>query len=243
MISSFFLGSNPFFLAFREADIFGKGIFISLFALSLITWVVLLQKYWMTRSMEEMSRDFSQKFFEKQENIFSLNYEPSYSETEYPNPSLVLYESVKKQALALLSKNRSSNQDKTAILTIADIHMLDQNLMTTLGQLSQIIHQHLFVLPTVVSLAPFLGLLGTVWGILMTFSELQSRAGGHGNELVLGGLAMALATTVLGLIVAIPALIAHNYLKCRISSIEMNMENFSQELLSTVELQYRKADV
>ena len=58
-----------------------------------------------------------------------------------------------------------------------------------------------------------MGLLGTVWGILVTFSGLQSNGLSSANSSVLSGLSMALGTTVFGLVVAIPALVGYNYLK------------------------------
>ena len=99
------------------------------------------------------------------------------------------------------------------------------------------------MLSTIVTLAPFLGLLGTVWGILLTFSNLQMHSLTSGNSAVLAGLSMALATTVVGLIVAIPALVAYNYLKTSVKDIAADMENFSHRLLTTVEIQYRKVDI
>jgi biopolymer transport protein TolQ len=78
---------------------------------------------------------------------------------------------------------------------------------------------------------------------LVTFSSLQTHTITSANTTVLAGLATALATTVLGLLIAIPALVAHNYLKNAIHELNKDMENFSQLLLTTVELQYRKADI
>ncbi|MGL5264266.1 MAG: MotA/TolQ/ExbB proton channel family protein, partial [Candidatus Rhabdochlamydia sp.] len=62
------------------------------------------------------------------------------------------------------------------------------------------------------------------------------------NSVIIGGLSTALATTVLGLVIAIPALIAYNYLKHRISNYSSEMQDFLYELLSYLELQYRKVD-
>jgi len=99
------------------------------------------------------------------------------------------------------------------------------------------------MLSTIVTLAPFLGLLGTVWGIALTFSNLQTHSLTSGSSAILSGLSMALATTVLGLIVAIPALVADNFLKSSVKDFMGNIENFSHRLLSTVEIQYRKVDI
>jgi biopolymer transport protein TolQ len=108
---------------------------------------------------------------------------------------------------------------------------------------TKFLEKSLYVLSTTVSLAPFLGLLGTVWGILTTFSELQNQGTGNTHQMVLGGLSLALATTVLGLIDAIPALIGFNYLKNDVKDFQTEMESFSNELLASVELQYRQVDI
>ena len=67
--------------------------------------------------------------------------------------------------------------------------------------------------------------------------------GGGGHASVLSGLSLALATTVLGLLDAIPALIGYNYLKNSIRDFQTDMESYSNEMLASVELQYRRVDV
>lgn len=105
-------------------------------------------------------------------------------------------------------------------------------LVSTRAEQRKVMEKGLFLLPTVVSLAPFLGLLGTVWGILLTFHELQHGAAVQGNATVMGGLAMALGTTVVGLLVAIPALVSYNYLRAQIRQFCVDMETFSEHLLA-----------
>ncbi len=115
--------------------------------------------------------------------------------------------------------------------------------MGVISNLSQKIEKNLFILSTIVSLAPFLGLLGTVWGILLTFAELQAGGSINASSTIMGGLAMALGTTVVGLIVAIPALIGYNYLKSSSAGLYAEMENFSLQLVSSIELQYRQVEL
>ena len=126
-------------------------------------------------------------------------------------------------------------------LSSSDIDLLTTNIFTTIDSQVRKLEKNLFLLPTIVTLAPFLGLLGTVWGILVTFSELQMHSGA--NNAILGGLSMALATTVFGLVVAIPTLIAHNYIKNNIRQYETDMEHFSHLVLAAIEIQYRKVDL
>ena len=123
----------------------------------------------------------------------------------------------------------------------ADLGLIDTEIQMKVGNMSKLLEKNLFVLSTIVTLGPFLGLLGTVWGILDTFSDLPSSRGiSINNVAMLTGLSLALTTTVIGLVIAIPAIIGYNYLKNAARDYRREMENFSQLLLATVELQYRK---
>jgi biopolymer transport protein TolQ len=104
------------------------------------------------------------------------------------------------------------------------------------------LEKNIFVLSTIVTLAPFLGLLGTVWGILLTFSDLQAKGSTAGSANMLTGLSLALTTTVLGLLIAIPALIGYTYLKNKLREYKRETEDFSHRLLTVIELHYRKPE-
>jgi biopolymer transport protein TolQ len=168
-----------------------------------------------------------------------------------PSPFFDLYFVLKKYTLEVLNKNRKfgpqqsphSGENAHSYLSPTDIDFVQAHLMTTVANQTKHLEKNLFILSTIVSLAPFLGLLGTVWGILSTFSELQNHATSSGSGMVLGGISLALATTVLGLIDAIPALIGYNYLKNSVRDFQTDMEGFSNELLASVEMYYRKVDV
>ena len=138
-----------------------------------------------------------------------------------------------------MNKNHYLHADdkERIFLSQADLELIAANTYSTIATQHKILEKNLFILSTIVTLGPFLGLLGTVWGILLTFSELQ---GTQGNSSMLSGLSMALATTVVGLVVAIPALIGYNYLKNRGKEYRRDMEHFSDLLLTNLELQYRK---
>ena len=99
---------------------------------------------------------------------------------------------------------------------------------------------NLFILHTIVSLAPFVGILGTVWGILISLFEMRGHSSALSNSAIISGLSTALGTTVLGLIIAIPALIAYNFLKNAHRTFYSQMQDFSHYLLSSVQLQYKK---
>ena len=90
------------------------------------------------------------------------------------------------------------------------------------------------MLATTAGAAPFVGLFGTVWGIMKAFAAM-SVTGSASISSVAPGVSAALTTTVAGLAVAIPALVGYNYLMNRVRILTIQMENFSSEILSTVE--------
>jgi biopolymer transport protein TolQ len=248
------LNGNPFFESYSQADILGKLIFLSLYALSICSWTVLLYKIYLIQQAKKHAFRFHEAFQLQKFNPLNLDCE-NLNKKKTINPFLDLYQILKKQCLEVLTKNRHffkfpqnespgsginlSSSPSLAFLSLSDIDFVSSHLSIQVAQQINHLEKHLYILSTTVSLAPFLGLLGTVWGILTSFSELQ----GQNSQMVLGGLSLALATTVLGLLVAIPALIGYNYLKNNIRDFAMEMEGFSNEILAAVELQYRKVEV
>lgn len=235
--------------AYSQSDFFGKLIMGGLFILSLICWIVLVYKIWQARKVKVSSLHL-QRILNKNKNRI-LNLDPS--EVTLPLPKYIpqpfaqIYFDLKEKTVETLNKKlfflKQLNEEETVYLTPDDINLLEQHVTTTISIQGKILEKHLFILSTIVTLAPFLGLLGTVWGILVTFAELHAGGSAGSNSIILGGLSTALATTVLGLIIAIPALVSYNYLKNNLKSFSSDMEDFLYTLLSTIELQYRKADL
>lgn len=92
------------------------------------------------------------------------------------------------------------------------------------------------ILATAGSTAPFLGLLGTVWGVMKSFLSISAKGSAH-LQVVAPGIAEALITTVAGLLVAIPALIAYNYYVARVRRFSRELERFASQLLDEFRLQ------
>lgn len=242
MINYYIITSNPFFEAYTQSDLLGKLIFIGLLALSICSWIILIHKFWVTRQAQQAALQFQKAFTSQKINPLSLEPEKNIQENSI-HPFRTLYGILKKNTLELLNKNRHfAEKGKNPYLSEADIDYIEGHLVTGIAQETKQLEKNLFILATIVSLGPFLGLLGTVWGILTTFSDMQTQSGGNTHQAVLGGLSLALATTVLGLVDAIPALIGYNYLKNNVRDFQTEMEGFSQEILSSVEMQYRKVD-
>jgi len=236
-MNQFFL-SNPILNAYQGSDLFGKAIFLALLFLSIITWIIFMQKFFLQREIKLRGAQLIQLFQKKRLNPLGMEV------GEALHPFASLYRTLKDHTLELLQKNHSViGEQKVTTLSATDIDLIEAHLMTAISSETKGMEKNLFILATIVSLAPFLGLLGTVWGILLTFAELQTGAAANANATVMGGLAMALGTTVLGLLVAIPALISYNYLKAKIAHLSADMEDFSHVLLASVELQYRQVDI
>ncbi len=227
---------GTFFQAFAAADFFGKLIFFGLFVLSCGSWVFIVQKFWMLKNIRISAKRFRKMVEMHKEQILNLN-------SRSKSPFSTLYNTLKEQTLIVLDKNNYFFQGSENYLSGLDIEFLEAHLHTAIAKQKGKVEKNLFILSTTKTLAPFLGLLGTVWGILVSFGELQAGHSVSSNTVILGGLSTALTTTVLGLLIAIPALITHSYLKSLSKKFTLEMVEFSHYLLSTVELQYRKVDV
>lgn len=93
-------------------------------------------------------------------------------------------------------------------------------------------------LATAVSAAPFLGLLGTVWGVMNAFSSMHVTGAAMLSS-VAPGISAALVTTVVGLMVALPSAVGYNLLGEKIRRLNLDMENFVEELMSDIDSYYR----
>ena len=244
---------GAFTTAYAQSDFLGKIIILALISLSILCWIVLVQKIWMTRQVGQISKAFLRAYKLNKERLLHLELEelPKPRNKFIPNPYAEIFRELKQKTLEILNKNHyfseksGGKQSPQIYLSPNDLEIVETHVLTTISSQTKLLEKNLFVLSTITTLAPFLGLLGTVWGILITFSEMHSGAGAAvgSNAAVLGGLSTALSTTALGLIIAIPALIAYNYLKNATKNASSDMEEFLYQLLSSVELQYRKADV
>jgi biopolymer transport protein TolQ len=235
------VGVNPIFSAYAASDLFGKLIFIALFGLSIMSWGLLVQKWWITRNARRMAQALRAALFVDPTQILQPRALKEWERRSTGvHPFLDMYRAIRQQAIELMRKNKGQAAGRPT-LSADDVDLLAAQAEAARTSAAQKLEKHLFLLSTTVTLAPFLGLLGTVWGILLTFSQLQSHSMG-GNQAVLGGLAMALATTVLGLVVAIPALIGYTAIKNSLRELDVDMEAFSTRVIATVEVQYRHVE-
>lgn len=231
---------NPFIDAWCDADGIGKCLFIGLLALSIISWTIIGYKLWVLHKVKAISMQFKRSFFEQKDAALTVRYS-SQTRPETPNAFFLIYDALRSKASELLEKNKKSGINREpAKLCPADVSLLESHASSLIQSITKLLEKNLYMLSTTVTLAPFLGLLGTVYGILITFSSFSSEGSTLSNQTILGGLSLALTTTVLGLINAIPALIGYNVLRNNILEFDNEMERFSTEILSCIDMQHRR---
>ncbi len=232
--------------AFVQSDFLGKLIYLSLIALSMITWILFFYKLWLSKKVESFAEQCEHLFKQNKRSPLNIDLQNRNYQTGVVNPFLSLYQLMQQGAMSLLKKNKelkAHNSSQSTFLSSTDIEQLSSQVEMKIYAEKKFYEKYLFVFSTVFSLAPLLGLLGTVWGISVTLSQLPKAGNALSNDAVLSGLSMALGTTVFGIVVAIPALIFYNYFKSRTEGYTVRMNQFSSDLLHSVEIQYRAVDV
>jgi len=201
---------------FIRADIIVKSVIIILIACSIYSWAIIFEKVKMFKKINKTTEEFENKFWKSKSAETFYNSMPINSE----DPMANLF---RNSMDVMLKSRRSSNLNEKMS------RMLEINLEK---QMEKIEKSYTF-LATVGSTAPFIGLFGTVWGIMNSF---QSIAISRNTSLaiVAPGIAEALFATALGLLAAIPAVIAFNKFNSDSRRYSQKLENFSKRLLSII---------
>lgn len=245
----FFLSlSHPVIESYFQSDLIGKLIFLSLGGLSIICWTLIAYKYRHLLQIRKHAAQLQQNFVSHQEQPLAVPYGFLKENHNYFNPFFDLYilfkectiQRLKKNHLHLQTEMDNADAVKHVYLSSTDLEYIESALAAKITNATHTLSKDLFLFSLTVTLAPFLGLFGTVWGILMSFANMSMHNGGNS---VLAGIAMALGTTVVGLIVAIPALIAYHYFKGVVQTLDIQMECFVTQLIASVDMQYRQVDV
>tara|TARA_X000000950_G_scaffold100052_1_gene126507 strand:+ start:298 stop:972 length:675 start_codon:yes stop_codon:yes gene_type:complete len=201
---------------FIRADIIVKSVIIILIACSIYSWAVIIEKYRLFKKINQSTEEFETKFWNSKSAETFYNNLPSNIE----DPMALIF----KDAMQNLLKRKSKTDLHERMTT-----MLETGIEKQMSKLSK---GYTF-LATVGSTAPFIGLFGTVWGIMNSF---QSIAISRNTSLaiVAPGIAEALFATALGLLAAIPAVIAYNKFNNDSILYSKKLENFSKRFLTII---------
>ena len=201
---------------FIRADIVVKSVIIMLIACSIYSWAVIIEKYRLFKKINQSTEEFEAKFWNSKSAETFYNNLPA----NVQDPMALIF----KDAMQNLLKRRSRTDLNNKMTT-----MLETGIEK---QISKITKGFTF-LATVGSTAPFIGLVGTVWGIMNSF---QSIAISRNTSLaiVAPGIAEALFATALGLLAAIPAVVAYNKFNNDSIKYSQKLENFSKRFLTII---------
>ena len=201
---------------FIRADFIIKSVILLLIASSVYSWAIIFQKIKLFKKINISSEEFEEKFWKSKSAENFYNNLPADPE----DPMASIFKS--SMQVMLKSKTKSNLSERMS-------NMLETNIEK---QMAKIEKSYTF-LATVGSNAPFVGLFGTVWGIMNSF---QSIAISRNTSLaiVAPGIAEALFATALGLLAAIPAVVAYNKFNSDSKKYSRKLENFSKRFLSII---------
>ena len=201
---------------FIRADFIVKSVIILLIACSIYSWAVIIEKFRLFKKINQSTEEFELKFWNSKSAETFYNNLPSNIE----DPMALVF----KDAMSNLLKKKSKIDLNNRMTT-----MLETGIEKQMTKISK----GFTFLATVGSTAPFIGLFGTVWGIMNSF---QSIAISRNTSLaiVAPGIAEALFATALGLLAAIPAVIAYNKFNTDSKKYSQKLENFSKRFLTII---------
>lgn len=204
--------------AFNQANLAGKAIVMLLVIFSLLAWTVMVGKYLELSKFRDQNRAFQMRL-DATERILTID--PNLPEAKGP------YGHLGREALRAF---HGSAKGKHAIAHV-------ENALQRAVAWSQLRYEsRMTLLGSIVSGAPFLGLLGTVWGVMDAFGAIAGSEGASIATLA-PGVSGALLTTVAGLLVAIPSVFGYNYLLTQVKLQITDLENFASLLADRIELE------
>jgi biopolymer transport protein TolQ len=217
-----------------QSGLVAKIVLLILFVLSVISWGIVIEKaklFWKVfKENDKFVRLFTLRVKWSDRFTYSREFKSSpmakIFRKNFNDIKVWIENSFEDNGLSPIGQNPLGiNKQRIQIHSLFDVGIAEE---------IAILEKRIVFLGTTVSVSPFLGLLGTVWGIMTSFLSMGVK--GSAEIAAVGpGIAEALITTLAGLAVAIPALVAHNYFVNKLRQVEKDMENFFANLIITVE--------
>jgi biopolymer transport protein TolQ len=205
----------------------GRIIVFLLLLFSFVTWGIIINRLFILTSITKGNRLFRKKY----NSLARLSDVEKLSPSELKSPMGQLGKIGASEYRRILEDAKSHTGVKDWSFFLQNqFTMAEDSLESVFMALVNPFGQGVFLLAMVSSIAPFLGLLGTVWGIMNSFYEIGMQ-GSASLPVVAPGIAEALITTIVGLAVAIPALFFYNFFNNRTEQVEIDMDEFKDVLL------------
>lgn len=225
--------------AFEQSTLPGRVVLFALFLASIFSWTVMWTKFRMIQRAQRRRNEFLA--------LFRTDRQPLRIYTDRMRfegaPVFAVYRAGCRELTYQLLGSAEVDEtfrgrlDTAPKISPAQMRVVGSAMERAVGETALKLEAQMIVLATVVSGAPFLGLLGTVWGVMDTFSDV-AKAGSANLAAMAPGVSAALITTVTGLLVAIPAMFGYNYLVTTLRGIIVELDNFAAELASEFEHKY-----
>ncbi len=216
------------------ALIFNTGIVVAtvlvlLLFFSITSWGIIIYKYLFLRKAHQQSIEFLDLFWKSRrlDHIYETSEELTHS------PIAQVFRTGYVELSKSRRKDENSETDSRAFGEMRDLDSLERSLRRAATSQVTVLESLVSFLATTGSTAPFVGLFGTVWGIMESFQEI-GRAGNATLATVAPGISEALIATATGLAAAIPAVVGYNYFVQKIKVLDAEMENFSIDFLNIV---------
>ena len=201
---------------FLRADIIVKSVILILIAASIFSWAIIIEKHKLFKKINKSSEEFEDKFWKSKSAETFFNGMPA----NLDDPMAKVFRGTMQSVMKVRSRSNLSERLNSTLQSNIEIQM-------------NIIEKNFTFLASVGSTSPFIGLFGTVWGIMNSF---QSIAISRNTSLaiVAPGIAEALFATALGLLAAIPAVVAYNKFSNDSRKYFQKLENFSRRFSSII---------
>ena len=229
-------GGGSLVFAFEQSTLPGRLILLALFFASIFSWTVMVTKFRTIRHAQQRRDQFL--------SLFRTDRQPLRIYTDCIRfdgaPLFAVYKAGCQELTFQLLGSAEVDEtfrgrlDSAPRISPAQMRVVISAMERAVGETALQLESQMIILATAVSGAPFLGLLGTVWGVMETFGVVA--ASGSANLAAMApGVSAALITTVTGLLVAIPAMFGYNYLVTTLRGMIVGLDNFAAELGSEFE--------
>lgn len=207
---------------FWQAGLVVKSVMLFLLAASISSWTLIIQRYWYYKQVKKERDDFYERF-QRADDLTRLYNYVEHNDEQHNGMASIFYTGFKE-----FLRIRQSG--------VVELAPITRVMQISVARHAAFLEKHLPLFASIGSIAPFVGLFGTVWGIMTSFQAL-----GHAQQatiaMVAPGISEALVATALGLFTAIPAVIAFNRYSTEVNGIIESYELFQEELLVLFERQ------
>ena len=226
-IPMYLLAESQLHFVWKNAPNEGRAILIILMIFSVFAWSVMVSKSLQMRRAKKLNQFFDAEF-RAQKNVLGIFDRRLQVEG---CPLFAVYQAGSLELDARLKDPTTDGRKK--YVSLKGMEHVKRTLENTVARESLKLESGLILLAIAVSGAPFMGLLGTVWGVMITFADVGQK-GSADLVTMAPGVSTALVTTVAGLLVAIPSMFGYNWLVHNLRVRTGELDNFAQELMSKV---------